>query len=263
MKVVVAACMLTFVAVVNSISPPVISISSLFKSKDSLSDSDLVARKKCFMEIDEAFREFGVFIAIDHPFEAEYQHALDHGRELFRASLEDKMAVSVESLGGVGRGYLPFGVESGVNSFFEPKEGFSYGFPHDETTVADHPLQRPNTYPITTTAATISSLESTFHATVNVAKVIVDAIQEAITLVNAGEGEVVDVDVDVHSKSNQSQLHKSFESHHQGSRQLYTEASKDGESISIMRLFHYFPAPLPLCLPLSLLRHLLYLCLQL
>lgn len=78
--------------------------------------------------IDHALRTTGCFVAIN----SRVGQAVSSGAFSASASLfglgADTLTASAIPKGGFMRGYLPFGRESGLSSYFEPKEGFSYGY---------------------------------------------------------------------------------------------------------------------------------------
>lgn len=202
---------LGFVLECAAVAPPIIDISSLYTLGNS------AAQVNCVEEIDSALKEFGVFIAIGHTIG---QHlitdAITAGNELFSLPLSNKLDVSVDTVGGIGRGYLPFGRETGVASYFEPKEGFSYGYDFQSADGAQHPLQRPNVWPNGITDETEASLEQVFGAEVSVALSILSAL-------SAKNRELV-----LQDPVNYSIID-------------YEGAAAGGDTISIMRLFHYLP----------------------
>ena len=106
-------------------SPPYINISSLFVEGDSDQKS------YCLYEIDFALKNHGLFLA--------YGHELNKGSLISNAHLDAKRLFKISNNlkqkyatrdDNPFRGYLKFGIESGLNQFFEPKEGFSYGYSH-------------------------------------------------------------------------------------------------------------------------------------
>jgi isopenicillin N synthase-like dioxygenase len=193
-----------------ALSPPVIDISSLFVPSSHAAD---IKKIRVAQKIDNALMEFGVFVAVGHPIPSnQYEHAIDAGYGLFRLPIEAKQNVSIDKLGGIGRGYLSFGKESGVASYFEPKEGYSYGYEFSGDGTQEHPLQRPNTWPDGFAEEDRTAVVDLYNSKIEVAKVILEAISSL-----SKDGSHGDHSID------------------------YLDAARGGETISIMRLFHYFP----------------------
>ena len=189
----------------------VIDLSSLFQQGEN-PDSGL--QRSTAQLIDSALSSRGFFLATGVGLESIYEASLAAAHELFACPLEEKIAVSMRKLGGLGRGYLEFGSETGVNEYFEPKEGFSYGFNFSGT--PSHDLQRPNVWPSTLPETTIATLEGVFDFQIKVARAVTLGLQ----IMDDGRHAMVN-----------SASHE----------QKYLDAVHDGETISILRLFHYFP----------------------
>jgi isopenicillin N synthase-like dioxygenase len=190
------------------LSPPVIDISPLFNQDGS-------AKLACAHDIDQALVKFGVFVAVGHIIEPELRDgAIRAGYRLFDLPIESKQSVSVDILGGIGRGYLPFGKESGVAAYFEPKEGYSYGYDHDPNSTKEHPLQRHNTWPDNLAPLDSELMVHLYNQKIHVAL----AILGALTLIQDGLDDEMKLGM-----------------------VNYLSAASGGEKISIMRLFHYFP----------------------
>jgi isopenicillin N synthase-like dioxygenase len=180
--------------------------------------------RDCAIDIDNALQKFGVFIINQNVISPYFtSKSFNSANELFSLSLESKLSVSTRAKGSIGRGYLPFGRESGLSSiYFEPKEGYSYGNPYscNQTTAKNNvcsSLERPNVWPSDFTADCMTTFETLYNIKVKIANAIVRAIQLAY-LIN----------------DEQNNLEKNE------SRFDYLSAVEGGEKISIMRIFHYF-----------------------
>lgn len=115
---------------------------------------------------------------------------------------------------GYQRGYIPFAAESGLASILEVKEGFCYGFEWPEDRPATHPYQTPNVWPDEEALDLLgvgwrSAMRSFFDETISVSQAVAHAAAEAL----GAAGDALPALVG------------------------------GGETISQMRLFHYWPAP--------------------
>ncbi|KAJ1423101.1 hypothetical protein B484DRAFT_452019 [Ochromonadaceae sp. CCMP2298] len=80
--------------------------------------------------IDQALREVGLVILTGHGLpSALQQSALSAADSLFALPAATKASVKIDHEKRFGRGYIGFGDESGLATYFEPKEGYSYGQP--------------------------------------------------------------------------------------------------------------------------------------
>jgi len=206
-----------FNAIAWSVS--VVDISPLFDLRASSEVILTVSR-----EIDKALCNEGVFLATGVHEESFFASSLEAAQALFAMGSEDKTAVSAATLGGVGRGYLSFGSEAGVGEYFEPKEGYAYGYDWPNSEPSQHELQRPNVWPAATPIQVKQSLEDLFFRQIVVAK----AIARALDLVTETEQQ---------ERSNHRE-HASYPN----ARTNYTQVVDGGEFISLMRMFLYFPA---------------------
>lgn len=172
-----------------------------------LFSSDVTDYLRCAHEIDSAFRTYGLFLASNHNIDKSLRHdMMESGRSLFRLDDEDKRAVQVTS-GGFMRGYISFGAESGLASVFEPKEGYSYGYSWmDGDAAFSNSLQGHNVWP---SSFDSSHFDSLFTKDVSLAEAIVRGISSVI----------------------------------HGDATSLNHLLQDGDTISIMRLFHYFTTP--------------------
>lgn len=84
----------------------------------------------CTAAIEAAMREYGCFIATGHDLEYGWQDALDAAHSVFKLPLSALEEVAMARTNVFGRGYIERGKEAGVQStYFEHKEGYSYGHP--------------------------------------------------------------------------------------------------------------------------------------
>lgn len=131
--------------------------------------------------------------------------------DLFFMKKELKESIKVEE-GGFMRGYIPFGQESGLlNKYFEPKEGFSYGYSFDDVDQSDIPftnaLEGDNVWP-----------DEKHFAGKDVLKLMFDmSTRISINIVRS--------------------ISASYKHHTKEDLGLILDG---GDRISIMRLFHYF-----------------------
>lgn len=149
-----------------------------------------------------------MFIAIGYnsnPIEEELE-ALNSAKSLFSMTDNERIELKMKTDDneGVYRGYLPFGSESGVMSNYEPKEGYSYGNPMKRNSRKSS-LEAINIWPKSLDKYSIDKIENVFLQHVKIAHTVV----EAISLID----------------------NINLESIVQG-----------GSDISLMRMFHYFPA---------------------
>mmetsp|Transcript_14431 Transcript_14431/g.30493 ORF Transcript_14431/g.30493 Transcript_14431/m.30493 type:complete len:391 (-) Transcript_14431:286-1458(-) len=137
------------------------------------------------------------------------QNALNASRQLFTLPLNDKLALaSSGSSPGFHRGYIPLGGESGLRENLELKEGFCYGYEWPATQPLPNALVGPNVWPSSNGNGDewISALREHFNG----CGALVAEISHRLVQV----------------------LQLPFES---------ALLHADGEPISIMRLFHYYP----------------------
>ncbi len=110
-------------------SAPIIDIYSIMSDSLSVSEGWL----KTMEQMHQAASTYGAFIVVNHTFASAYMEAgLLAADALFSLPLEAKECMKFNQTHGFGRGYLSFGAESGLSSFFEPKEGYSYGYPFSQ-----------------------------------------------------------------------------------------------------------------------------------
>jgi isopenicillin N synthase-like dioxygenase len=85
----------------NDISPPVIDISRLFTSNDCnvTEDCDQDFKMNIALQIDQAFRDFGVFVAVGHVNSYSDEKKFDAATSLFSLSLPNKQSVALSTTG--------------------------------------------------------------------------------------------------------------------------------------------------------------------
>lgn len=190
--------------------PPIIDISALLSEKATLQEL-----KDVSLKIDDALKTFGIFVAVGHHIsESYYKDSISKAQELFDLPQSLKSSVSTRNVGGIGRGYLEFGSEAGLSTFYEIKEGYSYGHPYPVKQPYPHPLQAKNVWP----SDLPRSASKTFE------RVHVKKLRIATRIVYAMDLVLKD---------------ESPEQLTQGPGK-YAEMTRNGESISLTRLFHYF-----------------------
>ena len=195
-------------------------------------------RSSCYHEIDAALREYGTFVAVGHGIQPYYfAESFSNADELFSLEIDSKLNVSMSHhKDDFGRGYIPFGQEAGVSSYFEIKEGYSYGLPRKQLSDLNtkrNPMESLNIWPESLRVSTKDALESVFTEKVRVAKIII----EAIVAVQAELDEVHGTQNDLVAAltttlTNEDKVDNSIN--------RSVKVSSDGDSISLLRLFHYF-----------------------
>lgn len=162
---------------------------------------------KTSFEIDMALQEFGMFIGTNAMSKANNDEFVNSAYNLFSMNKEAKDSIKVTE-GGFMRGYIPFGQESGLNTFFEPKEGFSYGHSFTEDDLPfQNSLEGENVWPDEEHFSARNTLKLMFSMSTRIATDIVRCVAD------------------------------SYKHHTERELGLTLEG---GDRISIMRLFHYF-----------------------
>ncbi|RQM12371.1 hypothetical protein B5M09_003892 [Aphanomyces astaci] len=110
------------------------------------------------------------------------------------------------SSNGFVRGYIGLGAESGSSEYVEVKEGFSYGYEWDASIPPSNPLQGPNVWPAELASGHTQTLQALFTS-LDVSGLVCDALSIA--------------------------LHKPSS--------YFRSFCSQGDTISILRAFHYFP----------------------
>jgi isopenicillin N synthase-like dioxygenase len=83
-------------------------------------------------QIDQALQQYGLFVGTNALQSSASLASMRAAEELFALPSEEKQRIKVAG-GGFMRGYIPFGQESGLkDTFFEPKEGFAYGYSFED-----------------------------------------------------------------------------------------------------------------------------------
>lgn len=193
----------------DKITIPIIDVSSLITP--AAYDEDMISTANL---IDEALQTYGLFIAINHNSKITLNEAMDSSNALFSLNLESKMKVKMDD-SSFARGYIPEGKESGlIDKYYEPKEGYSYGSENNAYyDVNPTLLQYKNIWPIDLPIEEKTVFDNVFIDHTNVAKGIITALQIIEDNNNNNDNNKMD----------------------------YVNITKNGEDISIMRLFHYFP----------------------
>ena len=213
-----------FVLVGSSAGNFVIDVSAIFDNHMSINDK-LVAIKL----MDKALQNDGYFIVINYDISNLVDSSIKSANNLFSLSDEIKNEFSIEKLKSFGRGFLPFGKESGVSTYFEVKEGFSYGYSsinvvpsssslHPPEHIA-HPMQQANIWPNGLHTSDISNFELLYHHKTIFSKAILNCLARYLS-------EYFD------------------DKYHNYDQYIATEID-GGELISLMRIFHYFSAITP------------------
>ena len=192
-------------------------------------------RLDCYYAIDAALRKYGTFVAINHGIQPSYfEKSFTYADELFSLDITSKLGVSMSQYqDDFGRGYIPFGQEAGVSSYFEIKEGYSYGFPKKEVgdvSVKYNMMESLNRWPKNLSRSAREGLESVFIEKVRIAKVIVEAIVTVQTELDKVFGKQNSLVTALTVGKVNDDLSKNI------------KVSSDGDTISLMRLFHYFPS---------------------
>eukprot|EP00288_Rhodomonas_lens_P017318 CAMPEP_0177711906 /NCGR_PEP_ID=MMETSP0484_2-20121128/12112_1 /TAXON_ID=354590 /ORGANISM="Rhodomonas lens, Strain RHODO" /LENGTH=387 /DNA_ID=CAMNT_0019223673 /DNA_START=358 /DNA_END=1522 /DNA_ORIENTATION=+ len=169
------------------------------------------AKLRVAEEVRAACEEHGMFYVKGHGIPDELQAAaFKASQDFFSLPSEVKEALPCVT-GGFTRGYIGVGKESGSDRH-ELKEAFSYGYEWDSSTPPINPLQGPNLWPPSSSglaSAWQEPLQKIFTDNVRVGSMLTGAL--ALSL---GEEEAA----------------------------MHT-LCQEGDTISLMRLFHYLPLP--------------------
>ncbi len=256
----------------TAIGPPVIDISALVSPPPAPTQAWMRELSSVLQQMDRAFVEHGVFVVTNHGLtESDIQSGFQAANDLFSLPMEEKEAVNINKLTNLnpsttstvnadgtiastssdgkdlvfGRGYLSFGSESGLATIFEPKEGYSYGYPlplpdqdleEGETAGSDggkivrrNLLNGPNFWPKSLSANSKTQLEAFYLHFVRVASHIAHyLIRFHNTMIMMEERSRASSGESVQEEPVTSQKKK-----------IHVEI-EGGEYISLMRLFHYF-----------------------
>lgn len=172
--------------------------------------------------ISKALEDYGVFIAVNHGISLSDINTSQHiaTSKLFSLTLDQKMNVSMRSLNSTARGYIGFGQESGLKSNFEPKEGYSYGY---DWNVSIHgpptnPMQQSNIWPKDFPLEASAMLHQLYLDKISVGR----RLEEALSYIDRKENGIGST------------------SENGGEDEV-----TGGDTISLMRIFHYFPPSTP------------------
>jgi isopenicillin N synthase-like dioxygenase len=173
-----------------------------------LASSEAEEANACADRIGAALSIYGCFIATHTVITTEQVNgANDAARDLFSQDINSLLDSAIPK-GGFMRGYLPFGQESGLKSYFEPKEGYSYGYKWGSGQVKSNALHGDNVWPRGSfSVQSAEALEEFFHQTVHVAETISRALSRVV---------------------------------HAGNSTAFDSLLEPGGKISVMRIFHYF-----------------------
>ena len=220
----------------------------------------------CYNAIDSAMREFGTFVAVGHGIEPSFfKEAYNNAKTLFSIDIDNKLNVSMSYFkNDFGRGYIPFGQEAGVATYFEIKEGYSYGFPRKENSHENsqedihmkshkrNPMESLNIWPSNLEDSTILALESVYTEKTRVVKIILEAIISVQKVRDKELGTANGLVAALTSTSTstltstaalattaENDVNKVVEEEVEEEVDI-VNVSSDGDTISLMRLFHYF-----------------------
>lgn len=162
-------------------------------------------RLRVAQQLHQACVETGVFYVTGHGIDT--VAFVERMRDFFTLPQAQKLAVAV-SPGGFARGYIGMGDESGSDAL-EVKEAFSYGYPWDPGRPRDNDMQAPNVWPDPSVlpGGWRAAMEDAYAALCRVA----EGLARGFSLANAHEEDWL------------------------------PGFCRGGETISLMRLFHYFP----------------------
>lgn len=193
---------------------PIIDISSWIiddfsTGSSTIMDDRLITAK----ELDNALQNYGCFLIKGHGLTSQqFESAINSGYELFLIDPQIKKSVEVET-GGFMRGYIGFGKESGLDEYFESKEGYSYGYDWGENSLFQNSLQGPNVWP---------NLENSNH------HIDIETLNAMFSFSNKVATSIIAA--------------LAYRYQHETNTTLGIDIV-GGETISIMRLFHYFSSP--------------------
>ena len=187
--------------IIAATSISVIDMSSFLS--ESPSQDDINA---CVRDIDLALRSVGAFIATGVPINE--IEALNAAKMLFSLDTTALNDVAIKK-DGFMRGYIPFGQESGLQTHFEPKEGYSYGFDWSSEVELQksNMLHGDNLWPQVDLNWGKMTLQDLFRTEISIAEKLTEAMSMAL---NEGNHTALSAYVDPKG------------------------------STSVMRLFHYF-----------------------
>ena len=170
-----------------------------------LGPSSPVERARVARQLHKACSETGVFYVTGHGIDT--SSFVARMAEFFALPQDRKLAVAVAP-GGFTRGYIGIGEESGSDAL-EVKEAFSYGYPWDPDRPTQNSMQGPNVWPDPSwlSMGWRAAMEGCYEALCKIA----DGLARGFSLANEREEDWL------------------------------SGFCRGGETISLMRLFHYFP----------------------
>ena len=208
-----SALLLSLVAPHGETPVPIVDVTGLLQEEDGDESGQVV--KSVLEAIDEALQSQGIFLLTAEQFkDPEYFSGfLGAAQALFNLKLEDKESVSIES--NELRGYLPIGSESGLEAIYEPKEGFAYGFDwtQEEARSKTNDMQVDNIWPISFQKHDREKLDNFLKLSSKLAAMLCRFLEVLLHEIDEGK-----------------------------SNTLLSSVANDGDTISLMRLFHYLPA---------------------
>lgn len=156
-------------------------------------------------QLHQACCTYGAFYLTGHGIDT--SAVLARMKEFFSLTDAQKSAIAVCE-GGFTRGYIGMGEESGSDAL-EVKEAFSYGFPWEKAKTPENSMQGENVWPDSSNIATgwQQDMETFYAKMIQVAEGLTKAFS----------------------------LSYGMEEHH------LSHYCETGDTISVMRLFHYFP----------------------
>lgn len=207
---------------VGIVDIPVIDVSAIVEFEEAMPKDRHVLYSdymQTVLAIDSALASEGIFIMTNHGIATTViDRSFESSKNLFSLSLNDKEQTTMNTASGIGRGYLPFGAEAGVRTFFESKEGFSYGRNTvDIESIDENQLKQVNRWPESFSSYNRQSMNHIFDHSARLARYLSNSVLEALN----------------HYKSKSEFLSKEDLD--------FLKDNHHGADISIMRLFHYIP----------------------
>ncbi|CAK4148914.1 unnamed protein product [Aphanomyces euteiches] len=170
---------------------------------------DLTDEAKASVELEQAFSTFGCCYLRGHGIDtAQESRVMNAAKAYFGLPEQVKEAYHRHTTtDGFVRGYIGIGAESGSEDLFEVKEGFSYGYEWDAAKPPTNPLQGPNVWPTELDKPHQRELQTFYTDMVGVSNALCRALSRALDKPPSYLGSYC----------------------------------TEGDTISIMRSFHYFP----------------------
>mmetsp|Transcript_25466 Transcript_25466/g.42485 ORF Transcript_25466/g.42485 Transcript_25466/m.42485 type:complete len:715 (-) Transcript_25466:2805-4949(-) len=255
-------------------SPPVVDVSILYRSfniSQPLTKAEHALIRETHMKIDSALKDVGLLIITGHEITNKYhEESLEAVRKLFSVEHSLKLDVSMNSNSRFfGRGYINFGDESGLATIFEPKEGYSYGRSVSnssstnisststvgldggfDTRALDNRearssssslLNLPNRWPKQYSQGNIEVLSNVYEQNVRIAKLIVGALSTFFDCTQGDDSDdLLSKNVAMQPENTDIDELSSTDDLRNATRRNLLDLAQGGESISLMRLFHYY-----------------------